>query len=108
MAFSGTAGPSMGARCRRTGERSHATSCTDPGRTVRNGGPLVWGSLDLSQMQLLGLVALSGNDVPQVDDFSLSEVTFFRSAFADLEPFEHELEVFNVVLVVGRVHDDVI
>jgi hypothetical protein len=58
----------------------------------------------------LGLVALSGNDVSQVDDFSLSEVTFFRSAWqaVDLEPFEHELEVFNVLLMVGRVHDDVI
>jgi hypothetical protein len=58
----------------------------------------------------LGLVALSRNDVPQVDDFSLSEVTFFRSASqaVDLEPFEHELEVFNVFLVVGRVPDDVI
>jgi hypothetical protein len=97
----------MGARCQRTGERSRATSCTDPGMTVRNGGPLVLGFPgSVSDVA----VALSGNDVPQVDDFSLAEVTFFRSASqaANLEPFEHELEVFNVLFVVGRVHDDVI
>jgi hypothetical protein len=41
--------------------------------------------------------------VPQVDDFSLVEVTFFRNASqaVDLEPFEHELEVFNVGTLAG-------
>jgi hypothetical protein len=43
MASSRTAHRSMGARSRRTGEPSRATSCTDPERTVRNGGPLVLG-----------------------------------------------------------------
>jgi hypothetical protein len=43
MASSRTADPSMGTRCRRTGERCHVTSCTDPGRTVKNGDPLVLG-----------------------------------------------------------------